>query len=107
MKIYSASILVLEGDKPFYHYPLVSGVGKYNSCQDYLDRGAIPYINLTISCFVWDKRTTTQRIIVRPKSQIVGFYKNPEQAISQEKAEEIVLAMSKDKPLCVYATGEL
>ncbi|WP_445632629.1 DNA methyltransferase [Nostoc sp. DSM 114161] len=51
--------------------------------------------NITISCFVWDKRATTQRIIVRPKSQIIGFYKNPEQAISQERAEEIVLALAK------------
>ncbi|MCC5640817.1 hypothetical protein LC593_34335 [Nostoc sp. CHAB 5844] len=46
--------------------------------------------NITISCFVWDKRTTGQRIIVRPKSQIVGFYKNPEQAMEQEQAEGIV-----------------
>ncbi|MDZ8190041.1 MAG: hypothetical protein RMX96_35050 [Nostoc sp. ChiSLP02] len=51
--------------------------------------------NITISCFVWDKRATTQRIIVRPKSQIVGFYKNPEQAISQEKAESIVKAIAR------------
>lgn len=50
--------------------------------------------NITISCFVWDKRATTQRIIVRPKSQIIGFYKNPEQAISQERAEEILRAIA-------------
>ncbi|ABA25035.1 hypothetical protein Ava_B0325 (plasmid) [Trichormus variabilis ATCC 29413] len=50
--------------------------------------------NITISCFVWDKRTTSQRIIIRPKSQIVGFYKNPLEAISQQRAEEIVRAIS-------------
>ncbi|MEH2120564.1 hypothetical protein [Nostoc sp.] len=50
--------------------------------------------NITISCFVWDKRATTQRIIVRPKPEIIGFYKNPEQAISQERAEEIVRAIA-------------
>ncbi|MBG1263923.1 hypothetical protein [Nostoc commune] len=55
--------------------------------------------NVTISCFVWDKRATTQRIIVRPKSEIIGFYKNPEQAISQERAEEIVRAIAKGE-LC-------
>ena len=49
--------------------------------------------NVTISCFAWDKRPPTQRIIVRPKSEIIGFYKNPEQAISQERAEEILRAM--------------
>jgi hypothetical protein len=48
---------------------------------------------------VWDKRATTQRIIVRPKSQIIGFYKNPEQAISQERAIEIVRAIAKGE-LC-------
>lgn len=46
--------------------------------------------NITISCFVWDKRATTQRIIVRPKSQIIGFYKNPEQALTQKRVENIV-----------------
>ena len=55
--------------------------------------------NITISCFVWDKRATTQRIIVRSKSQIAGFYKNPEQAISQERAEKIVRAIAKGE-LC-------
>ena len=50
--------------------------------------------NITISCFVWDKRATTQRIIVRPKPEIIGFYKNPEQAISQERAEEILRAIA-------------
>ncbi|MBD2683338.1 MULTISPECIES: hypothetical protein [Nostoc] len=62
MKIYSASILVLEGDKPFYHYPLVSGVNKYNSCQDYLDRGAIPYINQSPS--ITDKTTEVSLNVV-------------------------------------------
>jgi hypothetical protein len=52
--------------------------------------------NITISCFVWDKRSTTQHIIVRPESEIVGFYKNPEQAISQERAEEILRAIAKE-----------
>ncbi|MHC5754520.1 MAG: hypothetical protein ACYTXF_28560 [Nostoc sp.] len=50
--------------------------------------------NVTISCFVWDKRATGQQIIIRPKSAIAGFYKNPEQAISQERAEEIVRAIA-------------
>lgn len=52
--------------------------------------------NVTISCFVWDKRATGQQIIIRPKSAIAGFYKNPEQAISQERAEEIVRALAND-----------
>lgn len=51
--------------------------------------------NVTISCFVWDKRTTSQRIIVRPKSEIIGFYKNPECAISAQEAEEIVRAIAR------------
>ncbi|MBD2510768.1 hypothetical protein H6G91_26470 [Nostoc muscorum FACHB-395] len=55
--------------------------------------------SLTISCFVWDKRATGQQIIIRPKSAIAGFYKNPEQAISQERAEEIVQAIAKGE-LC-------
>ncbi|MHC5748591.1 MAG: hypothetical protein ACYTXT_43480, partial [Nostoc sp.] len=38
--------------------------------------------NITISCFVWDKHTTEQRIIIRPANQIVGFYKTPDKAIS-------------------------
>jgi hypothetical protein len=50
--------------------------------------------NITISCFVWDKRLTTQRIIVRSKHQIIGFYKTPDAAISQEKAEDIVRAIA-------------
>jgi anti-sigma28 factor (negative regulator of flagellin synthesis) len=44
---------------------------------------------------VWDKRATGQQIIIRPKSQILGFYKNPEQAISQERVIEIVRAIAK------------
>ncbi|WP_242054315.1 hypothetical protein [Nostoc sp. FACHB-888] len=55
--------------------------------------------NVTISCFVWDKRATGQQIIIRPKSAIAGFYKNPEQAISQERAEEIIQAIAKGE-LC-------
>ena len=50
--------------------------------------------NITISCFVWDKRATGQQIIIRPKSAIAGFYKNPEQAITQEQAIEIVRAIA-------------
>ncbi|MBD2731319.1 hypothetical protein H6G96_34680 [Nostoc sp. FACHB-892] len=46
--------------------------------------------NITISCFVWDKRTTEQRIIIRPANQIVGFYKTPDKAISKESAISIV-----------------
>ncbi|WP_341531498.1 hypothetical protein WKK05_35985 (plasmid) [Nostoc sp. UHCC 0302] len=55
--------------------------------------------NITISCFVWDKRATEQQIIIRPKSQILGFYKNPEQAITQERAEEIVRTIAQGKYL--------
>ncbi|MBD0388624.1 MAG: hypothetical protein ICV54_19505 [Nostoc sp. C3-bin3] len=55
--------------------------------------------NVTISCFVWDKRATSQQIIIRPKPAIAGFYKNPEQAISQERAIEIVRAIAKGE-LC-------
>ncbi|MHC0067474.1 hypothetical protein ACWATR_32000 [Nostoc sp. UIC 10890] len=55
--------------------------------------------NVTISCFVWDKRAIGQQIIIRPKSAIAGFYKNPEQAISQERAEKIVRAIAKGE-LC-------
>ncbi|YAF99006.1 MAG: hypothetical protein AB3A66_28840 (plasmid) [Nodularia sp. CChRGM 3473] len=50
--------------------------------------------NITISCFVWDKRATSQRLVIRPKSQIIGFYKNPEQAISQQQVEGIVGAIA-------------
>lgn len=46
--------------------------------------------NITISCFVWDKRSTEQRIIIRPANQIVGFYKTPDKAISKESAISIV-----------------
>ncbi|ALF56573.1 hypothetical protein ACX27_27355 [Nostoc piscinale CENA21] len=46
--------------------------------------------NMTISCMVWDKRATTQQLIVRPQSEIIGFYKNPDHAISQQEAEAIV-----------------
>lgn len=44
MKIYSASVLVLYSDTAGFHYPLLSGINRYSSCQDYLDRAAIPYI---------------------------------------------------------------
>jgi hypothetical protein len=50
--------------------------------------------NITISCFVWDKRATGQSIIVRPKSEIIGFYKNPECAIAFEQALGIVGAIA-------------
>jgi hypothetical protein len=53
--------------------------------------------NITISCFVWDKRATTQRIIVRPKSQIIGFYKNPEHALTQKQAEKIVQVIASNE----------
>lgn len=52
--------------------------------------------NITISCFVWDKRTTEQRIITRPDYQIAGFYKNPDKAISVESAFEILGAIAND-----------
>jgi hypothetical protein len=48
---------------------------------------------------VWDKRATGQQIIIRPKSAIAGFYKNPEQAISPEQAFEIVRAIAQGKYL--------
>ncbi|MEH1996581.1 MAG: hypothetical protein ACYTXT_36915 [Nostoc sp.] len=50
--------------------------------------------NITISCFVWDKRATGQQIIIRPKSVIAGFYKNPKQAITQEQVFDIVRAIA-------------
>lgn len=46
--------------------------------------------NITISCFVWDKRAIGQRINIRPASQIAGFYKTPDKAISQEMAISIL-----------------
>ena len=55
--------------------------------------------NVTISCFVWDKRATGQQIIIRPKSAIAGFYKNPEQAKSPEQAFEIIRAIAQRKYL--------
>jgi hypothetical protein len=58
--------------------------------------------NITISCFVWDKRTTKQRIIIRPANQITGFYKTPDLAISLESAFEIVRAMAAS-----YASGDI
>ncbi len=50
--------------------------------------------NITISCFVWDKRTKDQRIIVRPANKIAGFYKNPDKVISQESAISVVRAIA-------------
>lgn len=50
--------------------------------------------NITISCFIWDKRVTQQQIIVRPANQIIGFYKNPNTATSYEYALGIVDAIS-------------
>lgn len=46
--------------------------------------------NITISCFVWDKRTTEQRIIIRPANNLIGFYKTPDKAISKESAISVV-----------------
>lgn len=46
--------------------------------------------NITISCFVWDKRTTEQRIIIRKANKIAGFYKTPDKGISQDDALTIV-----------------
>ncbi|MEH2138587.1 DNA cytosine methyltransferase [Nostoc sp.] len=50
--------------------------------------------NTTISCFVWDKRATQQQLIVRPKSEITGFYKNPDCAIGFLEAQKIVKAIA-------------
>lgn len=48
--------------------------------------------NQAINCFVWDKRVKPgcTKIIVRSASDIPGFYKNPDKAISWEEVEEIV-----------------
>ena len=50
--------------------------------------------NITISCFVWDKGSTEQRIIIRPANQIVGFYKTPDKAINQQLAISVVGAIA-------------
>ena len=50
--------------------------------------------NITISCFVWDKRTTQQRIITRPANRIAGFYKTPDKAISPQSALSIMSAIA-------------
>ena len=55
--------------------------------------------NATISCFVWDKTQTTQKIVVRPKNDIIGFYKNPDTAISQQRALKIIDDINVDKHL--------
>lgn len=44
----------------------------------------------TISAFVWEKGATSQKTIVRPKSDIWGFHDNPENAPPQEKVMAIV-----------------
>lgn len=51
----------------------------------------------SFSCFVWDKRATQQQIIVRHKSEIVGFYRNPTEVISQQQALEIVGAIARNE----------
>jgi len=51
--------------------------------------------NMTISCFVWDKRATEQRIITRPANKIIGFYKNPDKVISQESVFEILEGIAR------------
>jgi hypothetical protein len=58
--------------------------------------------NITISCFVWDKRTTDQRIIVRPANKIAGFYKNPDKVISQESALSIIGAIANGEISTYY-----
>lgn len=58
--------------------------------------------NITISCFVWDKRTTDQRIIVRPANKIAGFYKNPDRVISQELAISILGAIANGEISTYY-----
>lgn len=50
--------------------------------------------NITISCFLWHKRITEQRIIIRPANQIVGFYKTPDKAISKESAISVIRAVA-------------
>lgn len=50
--------------------------------------------NITISCFVWDKHTTQQRIIIRPANRITGFYKTPDKAISKDSVLSIVRAIA-------------
>lgn len=44
MKIYSASVLVINSDGLGNHYPLISGINRYSSCQDYLNMAVIPYV---------------------------------------------------------------
>lgn len=53
--------------------------------------------NITISCFVWDKRVVCQRIVIRPAHAIMGFYKNPDKAKSYESALEIVQFINSGK----------
>jgi hypothetical protein len=61
--------------------------------------------NITISCFVWDKRTTEQRIIIRPANQIVGFYKTPDKAISPQSALSIVSAIANSEISTYYQSS--
>ncbi|MBD2565725.1 MULTISPECIES: hypothetical protein [Nostoc] len=62
--------------------------------------------NITISCFVWDKRTTEQRIIIRPANQIVGFYKTPDKAISPQSALSIVSAIASGEISRYYSISK-
>ena len=50
--------------------------------------------NITISCFVWDKRVTDQRLIVRPADKIAGYYRTPDGAISRESVFKILEAIT-------------
>lgn len=61
--------------------------------------------NITISCFVWDKRTTEQRIIIRPANQIVGFYKTPDKTISPQSALSIVSAIANSEISTYYQSS--
>ncbi|MBX9258079.1 hypothetical protein H1Q63_29855 [Desmonostoc muscorum CCALA 125] len=58
--------------------------------------------NITISCFVWDKRTTQQRIITRPANRIAGFYKTPDKAISPQSALSIVSEIANSEISTYY-----
>ncbi|MCC5600531.1 hypothetical protein [Nostoc favosum] len=61
--------------------------------------------NITISCFVWDKRTTQQRIITRPANRIAGFYKTPDKAISPQSALSIVSAIANSEISTYYQSS--
>lgn len=51
--------------------------------------------NITISCFVWDKRATEQRVIIRPADKIIGFYKNPDKVLSSDSVLSILQSITK------------